>query len=145
MVLWIPLVCLLGIAACLQGATNGALGARIGIANTVALNAVVVFAGSALWWWLAPKSPPALGTTPWWLYLGGLYGLFIVGAAAFLFPRLGAGATTALMIGCQLLAALCLDHFGWFGDRFAVTPVRLVGALLLAAGAVLVLWPRLRA
>jgi transporter family-2 protein len=78
-----------------------------------------------------------------WHYLGGLFGLAIIAGAAFAFPRLGAGATVALMVAAQLGTALLLDHFGATGERLALTPARLSGAVLLLAGALLVLWPRL--
>jgi transporter family-2 protein len=155
MLTWIALACLLGAAACLQGATNGALADRVGLPTAVLLNAAVVFAVALLVWWLQPLPPlPPLQplqppsaprqATPWWLWLGGLYGLFILGAAALVFPRLGAGPATALMVAFQILSALCLDRTGWFGPRLEVTPVRLLGGALLLLGALLVLWPRLR-
>ena len=143
--LWIALACLLGIAACLQGATNGALGGRLGVAAAVAVNATVVFVAAAVVWWLSPRAPAPQEALPWWIWLGGAYGLLILAAAAVVFPRLGAGPTTALMVASQLLTALVLDHLGLFGPRLEVTPLRVCGALLLFAGAVLVLWPRLRA
>lgn len=150
MVLWIVLACVLGVAACLQGATNGLLAARIGLPQTVMLTSVVVLAASAAWWLWARSAAgaqgalaaPAAGS---WLYLGGVYGFLILAIAAFLFPRLGAGPTTAIMVAVQLITALVLDHFGCMGGRLAVTPLRWCGALLLVLGAVLVLWPRLRA
>ena len=76
--------------------------------------------------------------------VGGAYGLFIIAGAAFAYPRLGAGPTTALMVAAQLTTALVLDHYGLPAGKVEVTPMRLVGAGLLFAGAVLVLWPRLR-
>jgi transporter family-2 protein len=144
MVTWISLACLLGAAACLQGATNGALAERVGLPSAVALNAAIVCAVALLVWWFQPPGAPR-AAAPWWLWLGGLYGLFILGAAAFVFPRLGAGPATALMVAAQLITALCLDQTGWFGPRLELTPVRVLGAVLLLLGAVLVLWPRLRA
>jgi transporter family-2 protein len=100
--------------------------------------------GAALCWLLLPRGPAPAEAPPWWLWLGGVYGLWILCAAAIAFPRLGAGPTTALVVASQLLTALVLDHCGWFGARLPVTPMRLLGAVLLLAGAVLVLWPRLR-
>jgi transporter family-2 protein len=142
--LWITLALLLGVAACLQGATNGALGGRLGVAAAVALNAAVVFVAALAAYFLLPRAPLPSPGPPWWLWLGGVYGLIILAVAAVVFPRLGAGPTVALMVTAQLATALVLDHFGWFGARLPVTPLRLLGVLLLFAGAVLVLWPRLR-
>ena len=72
-----------------------------------------------------------------------MYGISILGCAAFVFPRLGAGATTAFVVTAQLGSALALDHYG-VPDRIPVTGARLVGAVLLLAGALLVLWPKIR-
>jgi transporter family-2 protein len=152
MLWWIVLACLLGAAACLQGATNGDLAGRVGLPAAVVVTSVVVLSVSAVWWLAARAAAPANGPpAAWppagqfWLYLGGVYGLVILVIAAFLFPRLGAGPTTAIMVAAQLLTALALDQLGWPGARLDVTPMRVCGALLLVAGAVLVLWPRLRA
>ncbi len=133
-----------GIAICLQGATNGAFGQRLGIAAAVVVNLTVALVGALLAWWLSPRPPQAGGPLPWWIWLGGVYGLAILAGAAFVFPRLGAGAATAVVVAAQLATALCLDHFGWPGERVPVTPMRLAGVVLLVVGAVLVLWPRLR-
>lgn len=144
----IPIVVLaacVGIAICLQGATNGALGARIGIVGAVAVNLAVALVGALLAWWLLPRAEPRATGNAWWMWLGGLYGLVILAGAAFAFPRLGAGPTTAIVVAMQLLTALMLDHFGCFGARVEITAVRAIGAVLLLVGALLVLWPKLRA
>jgi transporter family-2 protein len=143
--LLICLAVLMGIASAVQGATNGTLAGRIGLASAVWINALVVVAGATVFWCLAPRAPAPTSPSPWFLYLGGVYGLVIFAGAAFAFPRLGAGPTTALMVAAQLSMALALDHLGLPAGKIDVTPSRIVGAALLFAGAVLVLWPRLRA
>lgn len=137
----------MGFASCIQGATNGVLAARTGLWSAVLVNAAVVFGGAvALWLWHrggVAVTPDA--SRPWFLFLGGCYGLFIIAGAAYAFPRLGAGPTTALMIAAQLTLALLLDHLGIPSTRVPVSPARLLGAALLALGALLVLWPKLAA
>jgi transporter family-2 protein len=57
-------------------------------------------------------------------------------------PRLGAAVMLASTILGQLGAALVVDHFGWFGA--AVVPIsvtRVLGAMLLALGVILIRWP----
>ena len=134
--LLIVIAAAIGCASAVQGATNGLLATRVGLATAVAINALVVFAVAGVVWLASPK-PAAVGGSPWYLYVGGLYGLSIIAGAAFCYPRLGAGPTTALMIAAQL------DHLGIPGGKVEVTPARLAGAALLAAGALLVLWPRI--
>lgn len=135
----------IGVASTVQAATNGTLAGRTALSSAVLVNAVVVMV-AALAWWLV-KRPPLLTApaSPWWLYLGGVYGMVIIAGAAFAFPRLGAGPTTALVLTAQLTTALLLDHLGVPGERLPVTGPRLLGALLLLAGALLVLWPKLAA
>ena len=46
------------------------------------------------------------------------------------------------MLG-QLGAALALDTFGWLGlPRLPLSPTRILGALLLLAGVLLIQWKR---
>ncbi len=132
-----------GLCVCLQGVTNGALAARTSLSAAVFLNGLVVALGTFVLW-LSDRRPLVIDGVPWFLYLGGIYGILILACAAFVFPRLGAGATTAFVVAAQLVAALALDHLG-VPTRVPLTPGRLAGALLLLLGAVLVLWPKLRA
>jgi transporter family-2 protein len=93
----------------------------------------------------AALRPPAIpwgkmGNLPWWAWLGGTMGAVYVTAATVLAPRLGAATLTALVVTGQLAATILIDHFGLVG--YAVHPVtilRVVGAVMLCAGAVLVL------
>jgi transporter family-2 protein len=142
--LLVALALSIGVAMAAQGATNGTLAGRVGLASTVLVNATVVFAGAVVVWLCARRGVESVAPSPWWTYAGGAYGLFIIAGAAFAFPRLGAGPTTALMIAAQLTTALALDHFGVPSGKIAASPVRILGVVLLLAGAVLVLWPRLR-
>jgi transporter family-2 protein len=132
-----------GVCVCLQGVTNGALAARTSLFSAVFLNGLVVATGTLALWLTDRRPLIAPEPTPWFLYLGGLYGIAILACAAFVFPRLGAGAATAFVVSAQLVSALALDHVG-VPHRIPVTGARLVGAVLLLTGALLVLWPKLR-
>lgn len=71
--------------------------------------------------------------------IGGMLGAFFVAAAAWSVPRVGVGMYLSIMVACQLIAAMTLDHFGMLGlAERAATPPRLAGAALLIAGAWLV-------
>jgi transporter family-2 protein len=142
-ILLFALALLMGCAASIQGATNATLAGRTSLATAVFLNALVLVAAAGLLWTFSRRSFASDPPSPWYLYLGGFYGLVIIAGAAFAFPRIGAGPTTALMMAAQLCTALVLDHLGFPGGRIDVTPARLVGAGLLLAGALLVLWPKL--
>ena len=73
------------------------------------------------------------------LLIGGAIGAIFLSANVYLAPQLGAAATLCFGIAGQIAAAMTIDRLGWFG--FAVrdlSPGRLVGAILVLAGAVLV-------
>jgi len=73
---------------------------------------------------------------PWYLYLGGILSVVIVGLVALSIPKIGVcNATTAIIVG-QVGAALIIDHLGLFGaERLAWNPWQLLGLVLFAAGA----------
>lgn len=70
------------------------------------------------------------------LWIGGVFGAFFVATTIYLGPRIGAATMTAFILAGQLSASLVLDHFGAIGfPEHAVSPWRIVGVVLLAAGA----------
>jgi bacterial/archaeal transporter family-2 protein len=80
-----------------------------------------------------------LSQSPWWIWIGGLLGTFFVAGIVVLLPRLGAALSFSLVVAGQMAAALLFDHFGLLG--VAVREMswgKLVGALLLVAGVVLI-------
>jgi bacterial/archaeal transporter family-2 protein len=80
-----------------------------------------------------------LGAAPWWVWVGGALGAFYVLGSIVTAPRLGAVTLVALILAGQAAASLVIDHFGWVGfPEHAVTPGRVLGVALLAAGVVLV-------
>lgn len=79
--------------------------------------------------------PAAATGTPAWLWIGGLFGVIVLTANLFMFPRLGAVQTAVLPITGQVLMGLLIDHFGWFRvDPTALTATRATGGLLVLAG-----------
>lgn len=129
-----------------QAGVNSQLARRLGHPAAAAL--VSFFIGTAVLgaYCLVLRQPISLAelrAAPMWMFTGGLFGAVFVAVAAALAPRLGATGLTALVIAGQLCLSLVLDHYGWLG--FPVRPVdagRLFGAMLLAAGVVLILRPR---
>jgi bacterial/archaeal transporter family-2 protein len=73
----------------------------------------------------------------WWL--GGFFGAAYLGASIVLVPRIGAATTIALVVAGQLVCSLALDHYGLLGvPRHTLTPERVLGAVLLFAGVLLI-------
>lgn len=131
-----------GVAATFQGAANSGLASRAGIGPAVLVNCVIVFLGAIVFWailgaktsWFPPQ-------TAWTFYLGGVFGLAIVIAMAYVFPKIGGAMAIACMVLGQGIAALLADHFGLMGlPRNPVTLARIAGVLLVAGGVVLIRW-----
>lgn len=77
--------------------------------------------------------------TKWWHWTGGLLGGYLVFAATFLAPLVGAGMLIGLILMGQLSTAVILDHFGLIGfEKKPVNARKVLGVLLLAAGVVLI-------
>jgi transporter family-2 protein len=137
----IALVVGAGLAA--QVGFNGGLKARVGHPTPAALISFATGTIALIAYGLATRTfgpfDGALGG-PWWIWMGGLVGAVYVVSAAAYGPRLGAAAWMGLVIAGQVLASLAFDHFGML--EFAVHPLnagRVVGAVLLLAGVVMVL------
>ncbi|MGM0877284.1 MAG: DMT family transporter [Bacillota bacterium] len=80
-----------------------------------------------------------LTTAPWWIWTGGLFGAFYVLASIILIPRLGAATTVACALAGQVVASIIMDHFGILQATVnQVTIPRLIGALLIIVGVILV-------
>ena len=85
--------------------------------------------------------PEHLARTQWWMWLGGLLGAFFITSVIFIAPIIGPTRLFGIIIATQLIFSVMVDHYGWLG--FAAQPINLkkiIGVLLLIAGAFLVQW-----
>jgi bacterial/archaeal transporter family-2 protein len=132
-----------GVAGTVQIAVMGRLGERIGVIPAFAFGAAVAGGFGALALLAARRSFAGYGDAvhqPWWLWLGGLMGAFVVLTITFAGPRIGTTATVAVFLVGQFAAAAVVDRYGLFGlDRIAVGWPRVVGLAFLAVGAALTL------
>ncbi len=71
-----------------------------------------------------------LTKTHWWVWMGGgLLGAFAVTIGLIGIPKVSAGIVIAATVFGQLLSAVIIDHFGWFGvPRVPLNPWRIAGA-----------------
>jgi len=72
---------------------------------------------------------------------GGVFGAIYVAGFTLLVPRIGAAGMICLAVLGQVTASLLLDQFGILQAPKPVDAVRIVGALLVLAGVVLVVAP----
>ncbi|KAF7764247.1 bacterial/archaeal transporter family-2 protein [Pseudoalteromonas citrea] len=101
--------------------------------GTIVLGVIASIQGGA---WFKPN---AFTTIPWWAWLGGLLGAFNIAMSIFLAPKLGAMVLAISIVCGQILASLALDQNGWLGyPKIDITPSRLIGALFVIGGMLLI-------
>jgi transporter family-2 protein len=103
------------------------------LGGTLVFLAILIAAG------FPRPSEAALDHTPWVSWTGGLFGAVFIGVSAIMVPRLGAATALALIVAGQMLGSLIFDQVGLLGlPQQVVTPVRLLGAVCLTAGVILI-------
>jgi len=105
------------------------------LVGTLALACVLAVTRTAL------PSGESLLRLPAWIWAGGVLGAAFVLIATLAIPRIGAASLVAVVVLGQMIAALVLDRFGILQAAREVNATRLLGALLVVAGVVLVLEP----
>jgi transporter family-2 protein len=139
----LPLSVLVGFSLASQAGVNSQL--RMALSNpiqaafisfligTIVLGVIALVQGDT---WFKPNS---LALIPWWAWLGGAFGAFNIAMSVFLAPKLGAMVLAISIVVGQMLASLLLDQNGWLGfPKIEITPNRLIGALFVVIGLVLV-------
>ena len=139
----LPLSVLIGFSLASQAGINAQL--RLALHNpiqaafisfligTMVLGLVAFLQGDA---WFKPN---AISLIPWWAWLGGILGAFNITMSIFLAPKLGALVLAISIVCGQIIASLALDQNGWLGyQKLDITPNRILGALLVVIGLVLV-------
>ena len=121
----------------------GRFGDRIGTLQALAFSTVVTMVLALVVLLVVRRSVGGLGDalrSPPWMWLGGAMGVFIVFTITLVQPRFGTFATVAIFIVAQIAAGVAIDRFGWFGvERVGLEWTRVLGVVLLAAGAILAL------
>lgn len=135
---------LIGAILPLQGLVNARLGAHVG--GPVAAAFVSFLVGTIMLglYLLATRTPVVLQGSfklPAWVWAGGVFGAIYVACFTLLVPRIGAAGMICLAVLGQVTASLLLDQFGVLQAPKPVDALRLVGALLVLAGVVLVVAP----
>ncbi len=135
---------LIGAILPLQGLVNARLGMQVGgpvVAAFVSFLVGTVMLGLYL---LATRTPIALQGSlklPAWIWAGGVFGAIYVACFTLLLPRIGAAGMVCLAVLGQVTASLLLDQFGILQAPKPVDWMRILGALLVLAGVLLVVAP----
>lgn len=132
-----------GLAAATQTTILGRFGQRIGSLPATAFCSVITVVCAFGCLLILGQSPAAVVAglhAPPWMLVGGLIGSFYLFSVTVAAPRIGTTTTLSFVIMGQLATGALIDQFGLFGvDKIELTWLRLLGALLLLAGASLTL------
>jgi bacterial/archaeal transporter family-2 protein len=133
-----------GLAGSIQVAVMGRFGERIGSFEALAANLIFSSILAITVLLVLRQSLAGFGDalrSPWWYWVGGGgMGVVVVLTITVVTPRIGAAATIGLLIAGQLAMGVAIDTYGLFGvDKVALSWPRILGVLLLAAGALLAL------
>ncbi len=80
-----------------------------------------------------------MDVTPWYLWLGGLFGAIFVGYITWVNQQQGVALTFALVVSGQIFASLLIDHYGLLGSALRmITLEKFIGAALIIAGLILI-------
>jgi len=130
-----------GLAGAVQAAVMGVLGDRVGVFPALAFSGVVAVALAFAVLLAVKQSVRGVGDVfhqPVWLWTGGALSVLIILAITVAPPRIGIATTIGIIIALNLAVGTLIDRFGLFGyDRIAVGWPRVIGLVLLGAGAAL--------
>ena len=125
-----------GLAIGIQSFSAGILGDRVGVMESVFiihLGGLVLSAVILLF--LRGGNLGAWRSVPWYILIGGVYGVVILAAYSFSIPRIGLATTVTLAIVAQLILSAILDHFGFLGSvQHPLDLRRALGILVLFGG-----------
>ncbi len=80
-----------------------------------------------------------LKTVPWFLLLGGVYGVIMVWLGNIVIPQLGMAISSSIFITVNLISSCAIDHWGWLGMPQTCLSWRRVGGVVMAmVGVVLI-------
>jgi transporter family-2 protein len=130
-----------GLLVGLQPAANSALSQRVGDFGAAFVSVTVSFAIISVLLVIVghPGRLSDLGSVRPGELLGGAGGAAVITVGLIAVRTLGVGAVVALIVTAQLVVALLIDRFGWFGlNHVAIGPTRLLGLALVIGGTVLV-------
>lgn len=75
---------------------------------------------------------------PFYLYLGGIFGVTLTLVNVITIGSIGVALTTALAVFGQLVFSSLVDHFGLFGlDKYKFNPKKIIGFIIVLIGLVM--------
>ncbi len=143
-ILLLPLAMGIGIAMVFQTAINSQLREYLYSPLQAALLSFLI--GTivlAIFVFFQPTSKPSLhdlGQIPWYLWLGGILGVYAISMSIYTAPKLGFLTLSGLIIFGQIMLSMFMDHFGWLGvEKTQLNWQRLLGGVVIFIGVLLTL------
>ncbi len=136
------LAVMIGIMGGIHIPINGALGDRIQsplLATVLFYSIGLMVVGSAFLIVGNRAALVALKEAPRWYFMAGAISAVVVASSTFLIPRIGAVNLFVIVIALQMISRMVISHYGWLESPVApISPFKMLGALMLLTGAVLV-------
>ncbi len=127
---------LIGVFISVMIAVNGELSAVTGVYTSsviIHIIGLIVMTGVLI----IKKSNPFRDFKPWYLYLGGVFGVLATAGNNYAFSYLGVSSILALGLLGQTIMGLLIDNFGLFGMKsYKIKPIRLIGITIMLLGSV---------
>jgi transporter family-2 protein len=144
LIILLPLVFAVGVLLTLQTAINAQLKEYLYspiqaaffsfLIGTIVLALMVLFQSN-------PKPGlQDLVAVPWYLWLGGILGVYAISMSIYAAPKLGFLTLTGVIIFGQMVASMLVDQFGLLGnEKMPVNWQRLLGSVVIFIGVLLTL------
>ena len=129
-----------GIAVGLQSPLSGYMGRRVGgLGSSFIIHTTGAFISGLLLLLRGGENIGQWRTLPWYFIVAsGGFGVVLYLTLTVTLPKLGAAAAITLIVVGQLALGLLIDQYGWFETTIRpIDPIRILAALLLLAGAYL--------
>ncbi|MBU5307522.1 DMT family transporter [Clostridioides mangenotii] len=135
---WVILGILAGFLPPLQTAINGKL--RVATGSLLGATFISFFVGTIILLILIMITQRRLefplydtkgNRIPIWIYIGGIFGIFIVTGNIVLLPALGSVLTTMIFLLGQMIMALTIDQFGMFNLQKRKIDSKRITAIIL--------------
>ncbi|HJS95507.1 MAG TPA: DMT family transporter [Solirubrobacteraceae bacterium] len=130
-----------GLLVGLQPPANAALADHVGDFGAAFISIVVTLVVAAIVLVIAghPGRLSGLGSAKPIELIGGVGGAAVVIVSLITVRTLGAGGVVALIVTAQLVIAIAIDRFGWFGiHQIGIGAGRVIGLALVIAGTALI-------
>ncbi len=141
---YIGLMVIAGALLAFQSPINAALGRSVGIYEASFISFLIGTLVAAVMVMLIGKGDvKAVTGVPMWQLIGGITGLIYVTMIIVSVGEIGVTAVMVAGLVGQMITAMLIDHYGWFGmTARPIQPTRIMGALMLGVSILLINWKR---